>query len=76
MNLPERINVMKLVSYDVQQLLDDISEHLIVCENRAAHNFSNPDEITIDDLLDWISGWVDDLDFGDFIFQDENGNDL
>lgn len=66
--LPERINVMKVISYDVQQICEDI---------HAAHE--KPfDEITIEDCLDYIEDWVID-DFGDaygVIYQDENGNEL
>jgi len=68
MKLPERINVMRVVSYDVQQLVDDI------------YNFRemDTDEITIEDCLDWIQDWVRE-DFGTLdglIYQDENGEEL
>lgn len=68
MNLPERINVMKVISYDVQQICEDI---------HAAHE--KPfDEITIEDCLDWIEDWVgEDFGYGnDLIYQDENGEEL
>lgn len=69
MNLPERINVMKVISYDVQQICEDI---------HAA--YETPfDEITIKDCLDWISDWVEDdfgVNAGSLIYQDENGEEL
>lgn len=68
MTLPERINVMKVVTYDVQQICEDI---------HAATNVSF-DEITIDDCLCWIDDWVQEDFNGDtnLIYQDENGEEL
>jgi len=69
MSLPERINVMRVMSYDVQQIIDDI----------IAANFVQPDEITIEDCLDWIEDWVaDDFHYetSNLIYQDENGEEL
>lgn len=69
MNLPERINVMKVISYDVRQICEDI---------HAAHE-TPFDEISIEDCLDWISDWVE-QDFRvsarSLTYQDENGNEL
>ena len=68
MNLPERINVMKVISYDVQQICEDI---------HAAHEIPF-DEISIEDCMEFISDWVVE-DFGyddDLIYQDENGEEL
>jgi len=67
-NLPERINVMRVVTYGVQQLVDDI------------HNWReiDPNEITIEDCLEFIQDWVRE-DFGTLdglIYQDENGEEL
>jgi len=65
--LPERINAMKVASYDVQETLIYVSEAL-----------DKPtEEITLDELLEWIEN---DLDMNapdsDIIFQDENGGEL
>ena len=79
MNLPERINVMQVISYDVNRILDDFSEHLATCQNRSAHNCTNVDEMTIEDVLDYISSWVEEdfgVNAGSLIYQDENGNQL
>ena len=59
---------MKVITYDVQQISEQIHESL-----------EKPlDEITIEDCLDWIEDWVGE-DFGwgnELIYQDENGIDL
>ena len=70
MSLPERINVMKVISYDVQQ----------ICENIHIEEEIPVDEITIDDCLAYIQELVD-TDFssnyiGEYIWQDENGEEL
>ena len=59
---------MKVISYDVQQICEQIHEGL-----------EKPfDEITIEDCLDWIEDWVgEDFGYGnDLIYQDEDGNEL
>ena len=70
--LPERINVMKIASYDVQSILEDMGEAQYP-EDKTL------DEITIDDLLEWITPWVrEDFDenLDRLIFQNENGEEL
>lgn len=73
-NLPERINVMKVVTYDFQKISDDMFEA------------TGERPITASEAVDWIEDWVKE-DFGcgygheapalrDLIFQDENGEDL
>lgn len=68
--LPERINVMKVISYDVTEIISNIREEY------------KDDSYTpsIDEVLDWITEWViDDFDQPDYnglIFQDENGKEL
>lgn len=73
--LPQRINVMKVVTYDVQKIVEDVHE----CHGTPF------EDITIEDCLTWISDWVADdfscgyghtADTGDLIFQDENGEEL
>ena len=70
--LPERINVMKIASYDVQSILEDMGEAQYP-EDKTLY------EITIDDLLEWITPWVrEDFDenLDRLIFQNENGEEL
>ena len=65
MSLPERINVIKVITYDVESI------------RRDAHNAGLPLD-TVDDVLEFIEEWVEE-DFGSLsglIFQDENGNEL
>jgi len=73
--LPERINVMKVVSYDVNQIANDIH-----AETETPHS-----EITLWDIMQrvevWIEndfscGWGHTADTSDLIFQDENGEEL
>jgi hypothetical protein len=65
--LPQRINAMKVASYDVQEIVGYISDAL-----------EKPvEEITLEDVLDWIEDDVNmDIAGSNVIFQDENGNDL
>ena len=74
--LPERINVMKVITYDVAKIVDDIIE---------SGNDIKKETITLWDIMHHIEAWIED-DFGcghgheadtsDLIFQDENGEDL
>jgi hypothetical protein len=67
--LPERINVIKTITYDTQHYLADV----------ALHNDVSEDEVTTQMLLDWLEDWI----FEDFnydltgvIIQDENGEEV
>jgi hypothetical protein len=65
MSLPSRINVIKVITYDVESI------------RRDAHNAGLPLD-TVDDVMEFIEEWVED-DFGSLsglIFQDEKGNEL
>jgi len=64
--IPKRINVMKVVTYDVEAIRRDM------------HNDMGIDLDTVDDVMEFIEEWVAE-DFGglsNLIFQDENGNEL
>ena len=66
-DLPERINVIKTVTYDVPSILDDIKKMGMDFEIN-----------TVDDVMEFIEDWVAE-DFGSLsglIFQDENGVEL
>ena len=66
-DLPERINVIKTVTYDVPSILDDIKKMGVDFEIN-----------TVDDVMEFIEDWVAE-DFGsldNLIFQDENGEEL
>lgn len=63
--LPERVNAMRVVTYDPQEVKDSLIE-------------MNPDvEISDQDVLDMIEEWAYE-DFGttDFILQDQDGEEL
>ena len=64
--MPKRINVMKVVTYDVEAIRRDM------------HNDMGIDLDTVDDVLEFIEEWVAE-DFGGLsglVFQDENGEEL
>jgi len=65
--LPERINAMKVVSYDVEEIVGYISDGL-----------EKPvEEVTLDDVLEWIEDDVEqDISNGSVFYRDENGNEL
>ena len=70
-HLPERINAMKVVSYDVASMVEAIID--------LNNGEITADDITLDEILDLISGWVNE-DMANpqnkVIFQDENGEEL
>jgi len=65
--LPERINVMRVITYDVNQIVNDLKE------------MEHEGEITLDDVLDVVIDYALE-DFGTnpktLIYQDENGEEL
>jgi len=68
--LPQRINAMKVISYDVQQ----IAETLMAEQELEAH------EITLEMVMERIETWVEE-DFAhdvadNTIYQDENGQEI
>ena len=68
--LPERINVMKVISFVVADVVE-----LIVSENP-----SRTQEVTIEDVMERVEGWAHE-DFGVenarfLVYQDENGEEL
>jgi hypothetical protein len=73
---PERINVTKVISYDVEKVVEQIRE-----DNRDSDNEL---EITLDDVIEMIHemarddfscGWGHRTDVSDLIFQDESGEE-
>lgn len=71
--LPERINVMKVVTYDVAKISDDIFEQ------------TGERPRSVAEVADWIENWVKEdfscghgheADIRELIFQDENGEEL
>ena len=69
--LPERINAIKVISYDVANLVDAIVE--------LNNGEITKDDVTLDELLDLVSGWADeDMTSAPnkIIYQDESGEEL
>ena len=65
MTMPKRINVIKVITYDIESIVRDV-------HNEGLHLD------TVDDVLEFIEEWVED-DFGSLtglVFQDENGAEL
>ena len=68
--LPERINVMKVISFVVSDVVE-----LIVSENPDSTS-----EVTIEDVMERVEGWAQE-DFGVenarfLVYQDGNGEEL
>ena len=68
-DMPERINVMKVISYDVQDIVE-----------RHTENDETLREVELDEVMQQIQAWIEE-DFpaeiiNDLIIQDENGEEL
>lgn len=84
MSLPERVNVMRVVSYDVATIVEQIKsdrESEVIYDKDGARPLSADEPITIEEVMDRIEDYCYD-DFAgevrlrDLIFQDENGKDI
>ena len=65
MSLPKRINAMKVLSFDVGEVIDGIS------------SLGYEDEITLEVILDYIEDHTsDEWEYAGLILQDENGEEL
>jgi hypothetical protein len=69
--LPERINVMKVISYDVQNIMESIV---------AMNSDRDFDDITLEEVMEQVEAWVQE-DFPadrikDLIIQDQDGEEL
>jgi predicted transcriptional regulator len=67
--LPKRINVMKVISYDVQDIVERLTE-----------NDETLRTVTLEEVMEQVEAWVQE-DFPadrikDLIIQDENGEEL
>lgn len=71
MSLPTKINVMRIVTYNVD---DEMLEDIVEC-----NELSSKEDVTTEHLLDWIDDWVvEDLAsiHNGVIFQDQDGTTL
>lgn len=67
-DLPERINVIRTLTYDVPKIVSDLED-------------MGMEEIDLDVVLEYIEEWVwEDMSAPpsrhDLVYQDENGNEL
>ena len=82
-DLPERINVMRVITYDVASVIEQLQaerDSEVVYDRHTPHRLSADEPFTIDDVLERVEGYIADDFLGinpnDLIVQDENGNDL
>ena len=82
-DLPERINVMRVVTYDVASIIEQLQaerDSEVVYDRHTPHRLSADEPFTIDDVLGRIESYVEDdfagMRLSELVFQDENGNDL
>jgi hypothetical protein len=66
--LPERINVIRTVTYDVQSVIKDLEEMEV-------------EPIDLETVMNYITEWVEEdmrapISRHDIIYQDENGQEL
>ena len=68
--LPERVNAMKCISYDVQQIVESL----------MAEQEIESESVTIEMVMDRIESWVEEDFMNDVadstIYQDENGQEI
>jgi predicted transcriptional regulator len=67
--LPERINVMRVISYDVQDIVERLTE-----------NDETLRTVTLEEVMQQVESWVEE-DFPadrikDLIIQDQDGNEV
>ena len=84
MSLPERVNVMRVISYDVATIVEQIKadrDSEVIYDKEGSRRLSADEPITIEDVVDRVENYCYD-DFAgevhlrDLIFQDENGNEI
>ena len=84
MSLPERVNVMRVVTYDVAGIIEQLQaerDSEIVYDKDGSHRLSADEPFTIEEVMDRIENYCYD-DFAgevhlrDLIFQDENGKEI
>jgi hypothetical protein len=83
MSLPERVNVMRVVTYDVATIVEQIQadrDSEVIYDKDGARPLSADEPITIEEVLERLEGYLADDFLGinpnDLIIQDENGNEL
>jgi hypothetical protein len=82
-DLPVRINVMRVVTYDVAGVVEQLQaerDSEIVDDKDGSHRLSADEPFTIEEVMDRVESYVEDdfagMRLSELIFQDEDGNDL
>lgn len=81
--LPERINVMRVITYDVSEIMKQLIDERdseVIYDKDGSRLLSADEPFTIEEIMDRVESYVED-DFAgvklkDLIFQDENGEEL
>lgn len=78
--LPERINVMRVVTYDTDAIAQEMCNPANGWINGLTGATPTRQELTTEMMLEYIEGWIEE-DFPntskrDLIIQDENGTEL
>lgn len=84
MSLPERVNVMRVISYDVATIVEQIKadrESEVIYDRDGSRPLASDEPITIEEVVDRIENYCYDdfageVRLADLIFQDENGTEL
>lgn len=81
--LPERINVMKIVTYDVQRIVEQILEDRAsgdTYDRTGVRTIADDSPITIEDIMERVESYIEEDFWGikpkHLIIQDEQGNEL
>lgn len=79
-SFPERINVMRVVTYDTDKIADEMCDPANGWINGLSGATPTREELTTEMMLEYIEGWLEE-DFPntrvkDLIIQDEDGNEL
>jgi hypothetical protein len=82
-DLPERVNVMRVMTYDVANIVEQLRAERnseVIYDKGGARPLSADEPFTIEDVLERLEGYIADdfsgINPNDLIVQDENGNEL
>lgn len=83
-DLPERVNVMRVISYNVADYVERIKNDRaseVIYDRNGARDLAADTPITIEEVIDLIENdcyadFEGTVYLQDLIFQDENGNEL
>lgn len=81
--LPQRINVMRVVTYDVETIVEQLTaerDSEVMYDKDGSRLLSANEPFTIEDVLERVEGYIVDdfagMRVSELIFQDEDGNEL